>query len=271
MFIATAQQMAQKQEEDRLREQAKQEKKAEKDKRKAESVKQHQAAVSQAASNKSTVSQVKSAGAKNEKKSERQQTKKMKPKVAGNKTKSQVFCIFILSFFFCFFFFTKLGPSFCAKFFMLLLRLFILVGVAMAVVFALNWEGPLTLDNASKVAERTLDKAIGYGLEVYDWASPHLLAIREQWKHLSRFVAKNGRDIVNIAWDRTVHHAKMVQQQFWVTWPIVQKRTSEVLSLTGETAVHYWRIVCREAPIYYEELVEKITQLFHGTRAADRS
>ena len=88
--------MAQKQEEDRLREQAKQEKKAEKDKRKAESVKQHQAAVSQAASNKSTVSQVKSAGAKNEKKSERQQTKKMKPKVAGNKTKSQVLCIFIL-------------------------------------------------------------------------------------------------------------------------------------------------------------------------------
>lgn len=86
--------MAQKQEEDRLREQAKQEKKAEKDKRKAESVKQHQAAVSQAASNKSTVSQVKSAGAKNEKKSERQQSKKMKPKVAGNKTKESSFVYF---------------------------------------------------------------------------------------------------------------------------------------------------------------------------------
>ena len=169
--------------------------------------------------------------------------------------------------------FSKSGPSFCAKLFMLLLRLCILVGVAMAVVFALNWEGPLTLDNASKVAVRSLDKATGYGLEVYDWASPHLLAIREQWKHLSRFVAKNGRDIVDIAWDRTVHYAKIAQQQFWVTWPIVQQRTSEALSLTGDAAVHYWRIVCREAPIYYEELVDKITQLFRGTQthAGDRS
>lgn len=159
------------------------------------------------------------------------------------------------------------GPSFCAKFFMLLLRLFILVGVAMAVVFALNWEGPLTLDNAGKVAVRSMDKTTAYVLEVYDWASPHLLTIREQWKQLSRFVAKNGSDIVNIAWERIVFYTKQAQQQFWgVTWPIVKQRTGEVMSLTGDTAVHYWRIVCREAPIYYKELVDKVTQLFHGTQ-----
>ncbi|XP_046440373.1 leucine-rich repeat-containing protein 59-like [Daphnia pulex] len=235
-----SQQMAQKQEEDRAKERERQEKKAEKDKRKTEAVTKHQAAVSQAAAKKSAVNHAKSEGAKNEKKNERQQPKKMKPKVAG--------------------------PSFCAKFFMLLLRLFILVGVAMAVVFALNWEGPLTLDNAGKVAVRSMDKTTAYGLEVYDWASPHLLTIREQWKQLSRFVAKNGRDIVNIAWERSVHYTRIAQQEFWVSWPIVMQRTGEVMSLTGDTAVHYWRIVCREAPIYYKELVDKVTQLFHGTQ-----
>lgn len=243
--------MAQKQEEDRAKERERQEKKAEKDKRKTEAVTKHQAAVSQAAAKKSAVNHAKSEGAKNEKKNERQQPKKMKPKVAGITFNSNS----LVSVLFYRFVFVDSGPSFCAKFFMLLLRLFILVGVAMTVVFALNWEGPLTLDNAGKVAVRSMDKTTAYGLEVYDWASPHLLTIREQWKQLSRFVAKNGSDIVNILWDRLC-----------VTWPIVQKRTGEVMSLTGDTAVHYWRIVCREAPIYYKELVDKVTQLFHGTQ-----
>lgn len=232
-------QMAQKQEEDRAKERARQEKKAEKDKRKAEAAKQ-QAAIHQAVNNKPTVNHVKTEGAKNEKKGDRQQ-KKMKPKVAG--------------------------PSFFAKFFMLLLRLIVLAGVTMAVVFALNWEGPLTLDNAGKVAHRSLDKAKGYGLEVYDWASPHLQTIKGQWKHLSRFVAENGRDVVNVACDRTVHYAKIAHQQFWETWPIVHQRIFEVLNLTGDTAVRYWRIVCRDVPIYYGELLDKVSHLFHGTQS----
>ena len=135
----------------------------------------------------------------------------------------------------------------------------------MAVVFALNWEGPLTLDNATRVAQRSFDKAARYSTEVYDWASPHLQPIREQWKHLSRFVAQNGRELVIVVWDKTVHYSHVVQEQALILWPIVQKRTAEVVSVTGDTAVHYWRIVCREAPVYYDAIVEKITQLYHGT------
>lgn len=253
--------MAQKQEEDRAKERARQEKKAEKDKRKAEAAKQ-QAAIHQAANNKPTVNHVKTEGAKNEKKGDRQQ-KKMKPKVAGNGQhvfrKARNLKPTIILF--------KTGPSFFAKFFMLLLRLIILAGVTMAVVYALNWEGPLTLDNAGKVAHRSLDKAKGYGLEVYDWASPHLQTIKGQWKHLSRFVAENGRDVVNVAWDRTVHYAKIAHQQFWETWPIVHQRIFEVLNLTGDTAIRYWRIVCRDVPIYYGELLDKVSHLFHGTQS----
>lgn len=150
---------------------------------------------------------------------------------------------------------------------MLLLRLIILAGVTMAVVFALNWQGPLTLDNARKVALRSLDKTKVYGLEVYDWASPYLQTIREQWKHLSRFAAQNGRDVVNVAWDKTVHYTKIAQQQFSETWPVVQQKTSEVFGLTGDTAIRYWTIVCREVPIYYGELVDKVSHLFHGTQS----
>lgn len=157
------------------------------------------------------------------------------------------------------------------KLFVLLLRLFILTGVAMATIFALNWSGPLTLDNASKVGQRSIEKVVQYSHEVYDWASPHLQPIREQWKHLSRFVAKNGREWVIIAWDKTVHYAQIAQQQALVIWPVVRDRTVEVLSLTGDTAAHYWRIVCREAPVYYEALVDKISQLYQGTSSGNRS
>lgn len=149
---------------------------------------------------------------------------------------------------------------------MLLLRLSILAGVAMAVLFALNWQGPLTLDNANKVALRSIEKVNRYSLEVYDWASPHLKPIQEQWKHLSRFVAKNSGEYAKIAWDKTVHYSRVAQQQALVIWPVVRDKTGQVLSLTGDTAVHYWRIVCREAPIYYETLLEKINQLIQGTQ-----
>lgn len=154
---------------------------------------------------------------------------------------------------------------------MFLLRLFILAGIGMASIFLLNWEGPLTLDNANKVALRSIDKVVQYSHEVYDWASPHLQPIREQWKHLSRFVAKNGRELVIIAWDKTVHYAQIAQQQALVIWPVVRDRTVQILSLTGDAAAHYWRIMCREAPMYYEALVDKINQLYHGTQAGNRS
>lgn len=136
----------------------------------------------------------------------------------------------------------------------------------MATIFALNWEGPLTLDNAGKVAQRSLDKTTRYSLEVYDWASPHLQPIQEQWKHLSRFTAKNGRELAINAWDKTVHYVQLAQQQALVIWPVVRERTVEVLSLTGNTATSYWRIVCRDAPVYYEALLDKFNQLYHGTQ-----
>lgn len=135
----------------------------------------------------------------------------------------------------------------------------------MAVVFAMNWQGPFTLDNATKVAQRSYVQVKHHSQEICDWASPHLQPIREQWKHFSRFIAKNGREYVIIAWDKTVHYTHIAKEQILVTWPIVQQRAVEVINLTGDTAVHYWRIVCHEVPIYYESLVKKVSQMYQGT------
>lgn len=156
--------------------------------------------------------------------------------------------------------------SFCVRLFMLLLRLSVLAGVSMGVVFALNWQGPLTLDNAGKVAQISIDKVSRYSIEIYDWASPHLQPIQEQLEHLSRFVAKNGRELAVVAWDKAAHYGHIGQQHVQVIWPVVREKAGQVLSLTGDSAAHYWRILCREAPIYYDIVIEKINQLIQGTQ-----
>ena len=129
-----------------------------------------------------------------------------------------------------------------------------LATLVFAVIFALNWKGPLTLDNTGVVARRSVDQVVRQSREAYDWLHPRLAPVREQWKQLSRFVSDNGRDLIFIAWDKTVQYGKAIQEQARVVWPVVQQRASEAAGL----ATHYWRIVCQEAPVYYQSLMDKV-------------
>jgi len=144
------------------------------------------------------------------------------------------------------------------KLFAILIRLLVIAALVLAVVFGMNWKGPLTLDNAGTVARRTVDQVSRQSREAYDWALPRLEPVREQWKHLSRFVADNGRNLLYLAWEKTVHYSKVVQEQGRVLVPIIQERSAEAFSL----AAQYWRLICREVPIYYEALVDKVMQLY---------
>lgn len=95
--------------------------------------------------------------------------------------------------------------------------------------------------------------------------------IHEQWKHFSRFIAENGRDLVYAAWDKTVHYALVVKRQAIVLWPVVQQRSAEVVNLTGDTLAHCWSVVSREAPVYYNGLVEKLTEFYQSTVSGKRA
>lgn len=143
------------------------------------------------------------------------------------------------------------------------------VGLMLAsVVFAMNWQGPLTVDNATLVAKRSVDQVVDYTNQIYDWLSPHLEPVRRQWRQVSRYMAENGRDIVFIAWDKTKQYAEIVKQQVLVTWPLVRQRVVEISSLTGDILSQYWAIICKEAPVYYEAAVTKVTELYQSVTAA---
>lgn len=150
---------------------------------------------------------------------------------------------------------------------MILFRLLVIAGLLFATAFAFNWKGPLTLDNASSVAQRTIDQVTHYSRDAYFWALPHLEPVKQQWKQLSRFVAENGRNVLYIVWDKAVQYSHALYQQALVVWPIIQQRMAEAFSL----AAHYWRIVWKEAPVYYEALVDKLVQLYQGAQTQTRN
>lgn len=133
-----------------------------------------------------------------------------------------------------------------------------------ATIFALNWKGPFTVDNAAVVVRNSVDQVTDYSNQINEWLSPHLKIVREQWRHTSRYVAENGRDLVFIAWDKTKDYAEIVKKQALVTWPVVRQRVVEVSSLTGDVVSRYWAIICQETPIYYEAVVSKVTELYQS-------
>ena len=152
--------------------------------------------------------------------------------------------------------------------FVFLMRLLFIGMMLASIVFVINWQGPLAMDNATVVAKRSVNQVVDYTNQIYDWLSPHLDPVRKQWRLTSRYVAENGRDLVFIAWDKTKHYAEIVKQQVVVTWPLVRQRVVEVSSLTGNVLSEYSAIICKEAPVYYEAAVTKVTQLYQSVTAA---
>ena len=153
----------------------------------------------------------------------------------------------------------------------MMLRLLTLAVVFATAVLALHWEGPFTYENLIVVSDRAYDNTYRFSIEIIEWSQPHLERMKEQWKHLSRFVAENGRDIMSIAWLKIVHWAGFLQDQSFVLFAVLRERGSEWLTLGGVHAARAWDVVCEQAPIYYHIALNKIQELYNSTIALARN
>jgi len=143
------------------------------------------------------------------------------------------------------------GRSLCTSFFVWILRLLLLTTVAAGMTLYLNWEGPLTLSNSQMVAEKWTRKTVVRLNDAQVQMAPLVEDMRKQWSHLYHFVAQ-----------RMTHHGEALRQHFHIVWPIVKNRCYELLTVIGENVMNCWQTVCREAPVYYDMVSQKVTELF---------
>lgn len=143
------------------------------------------------------------------------------------------------------------GRSLCASLFVWILRILLLATLAAGTTLYLNWEGPLTLSNGQIMAEKLARKAVHHIHDARVRMAPHVEDVQKQWSHLCHFLVQ-----------KTVHHGETLRQHFHVVWPIVKNRCYELSTVIGDNVMNCWQVVCREAPVYYELIAQKVNEFF---------
>ena len=143
------------------------------------------------------------------------------------------------------------GRSLCASLFVWILRILLLATLAAGTTLYLNWEGPLTLSNGQIMAEKLAWKAVHHIHDARVRMAPHVEDVQKQWSHLCHFLVQ-----------KTVHHGETLRQHFHVVWPIVKNRCYELSTVIGDNVMNCWQVVCREAPVYYELIAQKVNEFF---------
>jgi len=152
--------------------------------------------------------------------------------------------------------------SFCGNVFVWTFGMLLLMALSIAVVLTLNWEGPFTVANTQAVAHRSIQNAIRFSDDMKIQMTPYVKDMKKQWDSFLRFLIENSRNVLGVAYDKMTYYTNILHKHFAVVWPIVNNRCYEFVSVLGKYIMNYWEMICRETPIYYETITEKINQLF---------
>ena len=139
--------------------------------------------------------------------------------------------------------------------------MFVMTILVFATVVFFHWDGPYSVENLAAVTLRSVDSLCRYSQDALTWALPHVDRMKEQWAHLSRFLAENGKEVSAIVADKLVELAGIMRRQSVVFWNLAVDRGSEFLEYAGDRLRECWELICREVPVYVHMAMDKIEQV----------